>query len=57
MIEGSVQFRADESDRIIIILLYNAVGRPKVATVMYGETLGRFDRRDGQNPDTLCQFL
>ena len=38
--------RADESDRVIIILLYNAVDRPKVATVMYVETLGRFDKRD-----------
>jgi len=38
---------ADESDRVIIILLYNAVDRPKFATVMCVETLGRFDTRDG----------
>jgi len=38
---------ADESDRVIIILFYNAIDRPKVATVMYVETLGRFDTRDG----------
>lgn len=37
----------DESDRVIKIHLYNAVDRPKVATVMYVETLGRLDTRDG----------
>jgi len=36
-----------ENTQFIIILLYNAIDRPKVATVMYVETLGRFDTRDG----------
>jgi hypothetical protein len=37
---------ADESDRVTIILLYNAVDRPNFATVMYVETLGMLDTRD-----------
>jgi hypothetical protein len=52
----TAQFRAEQSDRLVIFL-YDIVDRPKFATVMYVQTVGRFNTCYGYNPDTLCQFL
>jgi hypothetical protein len=46
-----------ESDRVIIILLYNAVDRPKFVTAMYVETLGRFNTRDARTPTHYVNFF